>query len=374
MRKDEIINGYRILQNFTCAGGGLSKWTFAERGGREYFIKEFLRPTFPLAGAPGSERVKAKKRLECDAFEAHHKALMDAINSRTIPGGNLISTLDFFRHGAKYYKVTEKVDVTSIKPAQIARLPLSQRILIMTTIAHSLRILHDLNIVHGDLKIDNVLIKRTRMGSYTSKLIDFDDSYFSGRPPEMAEDVVGDMVFYSPELGRYIMSDPNTTGAQLTEKSDAFALGLLYGMYLNGRLPEFNIAKYRYACIAVNRGETITFESEEAPEELVVMINQMLNPNPAERPVIQDVFETLKAALGKSRPKPNITADMIPPKVESTPPPPPSTNAPANLNLKGRLTGPVPPPPPAVSGRPAPPEDIDPDSLLKGTLLNKKKE
>ena len=39
-------------------------------------------------------------------------------------GGNLIVTLDFFRWGAKYYKVTEKVDTEDLRPGGIAALGL----------------------------------------------------------------------------------------------------------------------------------------------------------------------------------------------------------------------------------------------------------
>ena len=56
MKKGQVINGYRILQDFSTARGGLSKWTFAEKAGKEYFIKEFLSPTYPVDGAPGSAK------------------------------------------------------------------------------------------------------------------------------------------------------------------------------------------------------------------------------------------------------------------------------------------------------------------------------
>ena len=72
----------------------------------------------------------------------------------------------------------------------------------MKTVAHSLKILHDLRIVHSDLKPSNVLIKRTELG-YTTKLIDFDSSYIAGRPPP-PEEIVGTINYYSPELLGYI--------------------------------------------------------------------------------------------------------------------------------------------------------------------------
>jgi hypothetical protein len=121
-RAGDVLNGYRLLEDFRVVGAGLSEWSFAERGGREFFIKRFLSPTYPEADAPGSERIKAKKRARCAAFEAHHRGIQAAMAPLTTYGGNLIATLDFFRIGAKYYKVTEKVDVAGLQARDIAAL------------------------------------------------------------------------------------------------------------------------------------------------------------------------------------------------------------------------------------------------------------
>ena len=202
LRAGDVVNGYRLLEDFRVVGAGLSEWTFAERGGRIYFLKRFLSPTYPDDAAPGSPTTKARKRARCAAFEAHHRGIQAAMAPLTTYGGNLIATLDFFRAGAKYYKVTEKVDIAGLDPTDVSRLDFTVQLVLMKTVAHSLKILHDLHIVHSDLKPSNVLIKRTELG-YTSKLIDFDSSYIVGRPPP-PEDIVGTMNYYSPELVRYI--------------------------------------------------------------------------------------------------------------------------------------------------------------------------
>ena len=72
MLKGEVINGYTILKDFVVAGG-MSKVSFAEKGGKEYFIKEFLTPKYPLPDSPGSEKMKAQSRIACEAFEKHHR-------------------------------------------------------------------------------------------------------------------------------------------------------------------------------------------------------------------------------------------------------------------------------------------------------------
>jgi serine/threonine protein kinase len=145
-----------------------------------YFIKRFLSPTYPTTRPPAARRPRRAKRARCAAFEAHHRGIQAALAPLTTYGGNLIATLDFFRVGAKYYKVTEKVDVAAWS-ADVAALDVAAQLVLMKTVAHSLKILHDLHIVHSDLKPSNVMIKRTELG-YTTKLIDFDSSYIVGQP------------------------------------------------------------------------------------------------------------------------------------------------------------------------------------------------
>lgn len=293
MQKDDIINGYRILRDFTTTGGGLSKWTFAEKAGVEYFIKEFLSPKYPTEHAPGSPALKARKREACERFEAHHRALMERINASCGKGGNLVFTLDFFRWGATYYKVTEKVDTASVPIDDICRLPLANRLLILRTVTHSLQILHRAGIVHGDLKPENILIKQTKANLYTAKLIDFDNSYFAAQPPEVSEDLVGDMVFYAPEVAAYVQQDTSVLPNQLTQKADIFSLGLLFCLYLTGQLPDFP-KKYHYPCLAVQQGYTLRLTASGLPHRLKRMVNDMLLADPAARPDIQRVFELLK--------------------------------------------------------------------------------
>lgn len=294
MKAGDNINGYRILRDFTTAGGGLSKWTFAERSGKQYFFKEFLSPTYPTDDSPGGPKTKADKRARCGLFEEHHRALKKAIDAKCGTGGNLIYTVDFFRAGTKYYKVTEKVDVSTLTIKNIATLPLEKKVLILKTVAHSLDILHGLGIVHGDLKPDNILIKQTAEDYYTAKLIDFDNSYFSGKPPAISEEVVGDMVYYSPELALYIQKSDTVKATNLQTKSDVFALGLIYCQYLTGDLPAFN-HKYQYACEAALNGERLAASVSGVPPSLANLLAEMMSAEPEKRPHVKEVFSRLKS-------------------------------------------------------------------------------
>jgi eukaryotic-like serine/threonine-protein kinase len=353
VKAGDVISGYRILEDFRVVGAGLSKWTFAARNGREYFIKEFLSPTYPDEHAPGSAQTKMRKRQRCAAFERHHRRIQEALAEVSGLGGNLIVTLDFFRWGAKYYKVTEKVEVAGLEPADVAALPFPDQLVLLKTVAHSLRILHDRGIVHGDLKPSNVLIKRTELG-YTTKLIDFDNAYLAGEPPR-PDEIVGTMNYYSPELVGYIQ-ETGTSAAELTQKADIFALGLIYAEYLSGALPGFDAGRYQYAGVAVQGGEVLRLPSDTLPAPVVELVDRMLLADPTARPSIADIHTTLMAI----RPAAATTAVLAEPAIASRP------SAPTRLKGRGLRT---------VAGRassPAP--EPGPGRRLVGKLLERRKD
>jgi len=291
MKAGDTINGYTILEDFKVVGAGLSKWTFAQRGDRQFFIKEFLSPTYPDDAAPGSAATKAKKRARCAIFEAQHEGLQRALTPLSAYGGNLIVTLDFFRWGAKYYKVTEKVDAAGLSETDVAALDLRTKLVLLKSVAHSLKILHDLKIVHGDLKPSNILIKRTELG-YTSKLIDFDNSYIAGAPPPPQE-IVGTINYYSPELLGYIQ-ESGVAASSLGVASDVFALGLIYSQYLSGSLPAFDPAFHEPA-VAVSSGVVLRMPRTGVPDALADLVDQMLLADPPSRPTTGQVHATLMA-------------------------------------------------------------------------------
>ena len=293
MLKGEVINGYRILKDFVVAGG-MSKVTFAEKGGKEYFIKEFLSPKYPLPDSPGSEKIKAQKRKACEVFEKHHRELNKKIGTKVSLGGNLVFAVDFFRSGTCYYKVTEKIDTTSLTCEEISRLPFEKILLIAKSVCHSIRILHDLNIVHGDLKPDNILIKKTSMG-FSGKLIDFDDSFFSGNPPTDRESLVGTPEYYSPEQAAYIMDeDEEIAGNTLTLRSDIFTFGIILCEYFTGTKPILP-TDYSSTWNCIENGKSFLW-GKQISLDIANLIRKMLAQNPKERPTIQDVFEALKTA------------------------------------------------------------------------------
>lgn len=310
MKKGDIIHGYRILEDFRVEGG-MSTISFAERGGKKYFIKEFLSPKYPLPGSPGSERVKEQKRKACEKFEQHHKSINSLIKGKCSGlGGNLIYALDFFREGSFYYKVNERIDTSSLSLKEISSLSSEKILIIAASICQSLSILHDLKIVHGDLKPDNILIKETSKGNYTGKLIDFDDSYFTGNPPE-SKSIVGTPEYYSPELGAYITDkDTEYSGKELTLASDVFTLGIIFCEYFTGEKPITESSLPTWSAVA--KGYSITFAKPLKPE-IESLIRSMLSLKAVNRPFVRKVQDTLRKIKKEIPPKsPKDSGSKIP--------------------------------------------------------------
>jgi serine/threonine protein kinase len=347
-----VIGNYTLLGDFTTAGGGQSRWTFAEREGREYFLKEFLKPKYPVDDAPGSVATKTAQREACAAFERHHKEIQKALRPLSSSGGNLVVTKDFFRFGSKYYKVTEKVEVTNWTPDDVMHLSPRSRLLLMLTVAHSLNVLHRAGLVHGDIKPPNILVKRLDEGErFGTKLIDFDNAVLTGQPLPPPDQLVGDMAYYSPELVQH-MNSPSE-GTQLTGASDIFALGLVYSEWLTGRKPGFN-PDARYAGVAASRGESLDVAGIE-PGKMAALIAQMVAGSAAERPsadIVHAALRTMRSAMDSDG---------------STPPSPTASkpSAPSGGLRGSLLKGPR---------RRKPTTDMKPTSQLRGSLSTKREE
>ncbi|MDR3058147.1 MAG: protein kinase [Prevotella sp.] len=293
MKKNDVINGYILLQDFTTAGGGQCQWSFAQKGEKQYFIKEYLSPTYPVDGSPGSLLTKERKLKHCEKFESYHKKLQSVFSGKCGEGSNLIVTRDFFRYKTKYYKTTDKVDVSSMTISDISKLPLPEIMIILKTITHSLQMLHHENIVHGDLKPDNILIKETKRSKYTAKLIDFDNCYFSGNPFEVFDEIVGDMTYYSPELALFFTRDESIKTDMLQTKSDIFSLGIIFYQYLTGILP-FISKKNKFPYAAVLNNDELVFPTG-IPENIKTLLKKMLVKDFKKRPNITEVFSELRA-------------------------------------------------------------------------------
>jgi eukaryotic-like serine/threonine-protein kinase len=288
MRPGDSINGYVLTTDFTSTGGGHCQWAFAKRGGEEFFVKKFLAPTYPLPGGPGSEKTKAAKRNSCERFATHHTSIREKLAPLSSTGGNLVVTRDFFLHDAHYYKVTARVNVGTEEVAAIAALPLIDRITLMIAVLRSVDILHRSNLVHGDIKPQNILIEATGT-ALGAKLIDFDNCFVAGAPPA-PDELVGDLLYYAPEMADYIVGVGKPE--RLVQRSDVFALGLTFTQFLTGELPGFSNDQ-RYPGEVLRQDGELQIIASGDGARLTELLQSMLAADPTGRPESHSVAEAL---------------------------------------------------------------------------------
>lgn len=288
MREGDVLNGYRIDTKPTNAGGGMSQWSFGSRDGKQYFIKMFLAPKYPLDDGPGSEAAKARKRATCHAFEHRHVEIGQRLDPSKPGSGNLVVPCDFFRVDSTYVKVMPRVHPVELPPARA--LTGYQLVVLLRSLAFSLRMLHEEHVVHGDIKPDNVMVERPKDDLYVSKLIDFDEAYVVGSPP-LPEHIVGDPIYYSPELLRYIKRDERLPEDALGTSSDMFSLGLYLHHLLTGRLPGFDREKANYPSEVLLARRSLDISA--LPEVIQPLIARMLAIVPERRPTIQEFIDFL---------------------------------------------------------------------------------
>ncbi|MFF7189034.1 lipopolysaccharide kinase InaA family protein [Streptomyces sp. NPDC008222] len=358
MKQGDVIGGYRITSEPTNANGGKCMWAFAEKGGGQYFVKRFLEPKRPRDDDTRDTPSLRIRRQLAREFEERHRTIMKRLRPDARGGGNLVLAIDFFHEGSTYYKVTERIDTSSLEKPQA--LEPRQKMVLLKTLGMSLKQLHDIDIVHGDLKPLNVLVqKRDGAAFHTAKLIDFDDSYVSGAPPA-PEDIAGDSLFGAPEWRRYLQGDGSVGPEHLTCAVDVFALGLMTHLYLTGDLPHHD-RRYGSPADAVNAGARLDLDTRLS-EPMLGLLRAMTARASGSRPRMATFLKTLAdpkvCALQHRRPgttKPETAAKSTTGSTDGTPEPPGPTalgRRPSRIkaNLKstrppgGGRTAPVPPP------------------------------
>ena len=288
------VNGYEIIGELKSDNSGFSKWGFALKDGVEVFIKEFLSPVYPLnEGELSIEQIQRKKKI-CNEFEAEKRSFYNELNKCVT--GNIVTIGDFFRSGSHYYIVTNKVDTNTIDIETISSFNYEQKLLIIRIILYCMQNLHQHGIVHGDIKPDNILLKKTLRGSYTAKIIDFDSSFLESNPPVNGEELQGDLVYLSPE--GYLLMAESEEDVIIGRKIDVFALGILFHQYLSGELPKIDNSKYEYIFESVLDGCKPAISSK-IPDEWGNIICAMLDLSPDQRPELQQIFDMLSVKPGQ---------------------------------------------------------------------------
>lgn len=288
----EDINGYLLIDELTTMNAGMCRWGFAQKEGHEYFIKEFLSPKYPLDESKLGPELTKKMRDSAESFYNRKRCFYNSL-SKCRNGNNMI-ILDFFRYGAKYYAVSDKVVGDILTVSDVAKMPDEYKYTLVRSILYSISRLHEIGIVHSDLRPENIIIKTTYEGYCTAKIIDFDSGFFETENPDRIE---GSQNYFSPEAIQKI----NDKGIRVTTKADVWALGLLIHQYWCGRMPAFP-EEFHYAGEAILNGSELIVE-KSIPLDIRRLVETMLVRDPDARPTAKEAWESLCKRAYKAEPK-----------------------------------------------------------------------
>jgi serine/threonine protein kinase len=111
---------------------------------------------------------------------------------------------------------------------------LPQHFTVFLQLAEGLEYIHSKNLIHRDVKPENVLIYVDSKGQITMKLADFglSRSVNARGTFTMSSEIKGTKYWYAPELLKLISQFQQSTQRRGTVKSDVFALGLVFAYLL----------------------------------------------------------------------------------------------------------------------------------------------
>jgi serine/threonine protein phosphatase PrpC/predicted Ser/Thr protein kinase len=173
--------------------------------------------------------------------------------------------------------------------------------------AKGLRAFHRMEMLHQDLRPDNIMIDRTR----TVKIIDFGSTKVTGvveaAPPASHEDILGTAQYTAPEYFQ---------GQSGSPRADLFSLGVITYQMLTGKLPYGSqIARARTkAQFRKLKYDSVLSDDHHIPMWIDGTLRKAVHPDPNKR------YESLSEYLFDLRhPNPNFTGASATPLIERNP-------------------------------------------------------
>ncbi len=254
-----ILDGYKIIREVHASSRSHVYLAVDDETNTQVIIKT---PSIDLRGDPAY--------LE--------RFLMEDWIARRITSAYVLKPLLQTRKHNYLYTVTEFIDGQTLTQWMIDNPKPDMESVrgIAEQIAKGLRAFHRLEMLHQDLRPDNIMIDRTG----TVKIIDFGSTRVAGimeiTSPIDRSNLLGTAQYTAPE---YFLGESGTT------RSDMFSLGVIVYQMLSGKLPygtEVSKSRTRAAQRKLHYNSVLDDE-REIPAWIDATLNKAVHPNPNKR-------------------------------------------------------------------------------------------
>ena len=169
--------------------------------------------------------IKFLKQEYCEDKTFVAKFQIEAQSAAALLHPNVVSVYDVNEADGIYYIVMEFVDGITLKRYidRNGRLPIKEATSIAIQVGQGIEAAHNANIIHRDIKPQNVLISREGK----IKVTDFGIARTT-TANTISQDILGSVHYISPEQAR---------GGQVDERSDIYSFGIVFYEMVTGELP-----------------------------------------------------------------------------------------------------------------------------------------
>lgn len=295
------VKSYEIVRELNRGAFANSYEAVCDYKGRVFF-KQYKSPTKLVEWYPG--------------FVEHQKEIKNRITKDPAAADRCYKFIDFFEDPSGFHQVFEFVDGGKTLTKCIAeqdRFSWEQMVLFAKTMMFGVKALHQVKIVHTDLKPDNIILipDATLDKGYKLRVIDLDWSIFSDRnaPWHGKQGYIGTPRYQSPEH--------LSPGKTPLSASDIFTCGIMLGESLGQGHP-FDAAGEGYDAAAASGRFTPIKLRQAIPKVedssfLEAVLNSCMNPDPGKRPTAAQVCDALMGKIfewhsysGRREPPPRV--------------------------------------------------------------------
>ncbi|MCQ2529736.1 MAG: Stk1 family PASTA domain-containing Ser/Thr kinase [Lachnospiraceae bacterium] len=231
--------------------------------------------------------IKFLKQEYCEDKTFVQKFQIEAQSAAALLHPNVVSVYDVNEVDGIYYIVMEYVDGITLKQYidRNGRLPIKEATSIAIQIGQGIEAAHNANIIHRDIKPQNVLISREGK----IKVTDFGIARTT-TANTISHDILGSVHYISPEQAR---------GSQVDVRSDIYSFGIVYYEMVTGMLPFDGESTVSIALKHIQ--ETVPLVSDitdNVPNSVVRIIEKCTQKKPERRyQKMASLLSDLKTAL-----------------------------------------------------------------------------